>query len=129
MEKINSFQGGHRWLSNFWIVPVMFEGHQYRSVEHAYVASKTTDPAIREQVRLIETPGAVKRFGRKIELRPDWEDVKLGFMEIMLRSKFRQERLRMLLISTGDAVRRATPGATRSGASAAGWARTTSASC
>ncbi len=103
MQKIDHFVGGHRWLSNFWLVPVMFEGHQYRSVEHAYVAAKTTDPAIREQVRLIETPGAAKRFGRKIELRPDWETVKLGVMEIMLRSKFRQERLRLLLLSTGDA--------------------------
>lgn len=99
---IDSFTGPYRWLSNFWIVPVMFEGVQYRSVEHAYVAAKTLDLDKREEIRAVETPGQVKRLGRKLTLRPDWDAVKLGVMEILLRSKFRQEHLRKLLLSTGS---------------------------
>src|SRR5262245_17852360 len=103
MDKIDRFQDGHRWLSNFWLVHIPFEGHIYASVEHAYVAAKTLDESEREHVRTLSNPGSVKRFGRKLTLRDDWEDVKLSVMEDLLRMKFRQERLRMLLLSTGEA--------------------------
>lgn len=91
MEKIDRFVDGYRWLSNFWIVPVIFEGVQYRSVEHAYVASKTLDLKEREHVMTLLNPGAAKRYGRRLTLRPDWDEVKLGFMEIMLLMKLRDE--------------------------------------
>lgn len=99
---IDSFHGPYRWLSNFWIVPVIYEGHQYPSVEHAYVAAKTTDEAMRAEIRAIEKPGQVKRLGRQLALREDWEAIKLDVMEELLRSKFRQQHLRNLLLSTGS---------------------------
>ena len=37
---ITSFNGKWRWLSNFWIVEVEFEGDIYPSTENAYQASK-----------------------------------------------------------------------------------------
>lgn len=102
-DKISQFQGAHRWLSNFWQVPILFEGFIYASVEHAYVAAKTTDPAVREQVRCVTNPGSVKRFGRKIDVRPDWDEIRLATMEQLVRAKFADKRLRALLISTGVA--------------------------
>jgi N-glycosidase YbiA len=34
-------------------------------------------------------PGDAKRMGRRLKLRPDWEEVKLGIMLDLLRLKFR----------------------------------------
>lgn len=99
---IDSFQGDYRWLSNFEPVDVVFEGELYPSVEHAYVAAKTLDRELRKTIALMATPGAAKRAGRAIKLRPDWEMVKLDVMEKLVRQKFMHVRLRRLLLSTGD---------------------------
>jgi len=98
---IDSFQGPHRFLSNFWPAVVMLDGVEYPTVEHAYVAAKTLDPSARAQVAAIETPGAVKRFGRSLKLREDWDDVKLGIMSDLLRQKFTHPELRAMLTATG----------------------------
>ena len=46
-----------------------------------------------------------KRKGRHVQLRPDWEDVKLSIMEEVVRAKFTQnEDLKALLLATGDSV-------------------------
>lgn len=37
---IIDFRGPYRWLSNFHLAEVYFEGHFYRSSEHAYQAAK-----------------------------------------------------------------------------------------
>lgn len=37
---IVDFRGPYRWLSNFHLAEVYFEGHFYRSSEHAYQAAK-----------------------------------------------------------------------------------------
>jgi hypothetical protein len=47
------------------------------------------------------TPGQAKRLGRSLRLRPDWEEVKIDVMEVILRSKFKHPELRQKLISTG----------------------------
>lgn len=99
---IDSFQGEHRWLSNFWPAVVLFEGETYPSVEHAYVAAKTLDLELRREIRTVNSPGSVKRIGRGITLRPDWEAVKLEVMEHLLREKFKDPTLRSQLIATAD---------------------------
>jgi ribA/ribD-fused uncharacterized protein len=97
---IDSFQGDYRWLSNFEPVDIIFEGELYPSVEHAYVAAKTVNHLERDFIRTLPTPGAAKRHGRKLKLRPDWEMVKLTIMEDLIRAKFQHVRLRRLLMST-----------------------------
>ncbi len=101
MNKIDSFQGEYRWLSNFWLVTVKYDGQYYDSVEHAYVAAKTTDPVIRRMIALTEKPGKVKRFGKTMHVRPDWESIKVEVMHDLLRQKFRYTRLKGLLLATG----------------------------
>jgi ribA/ribD-fused uncharacterized protein len=101
---ITLFKGEHRFLSNFAAFPVVFEGVEYPTAEHAYVAAKTLDPEIRAWVRQIDTPGNAKYRGKSIALRPDWEDVRDDVMLTILRSKFtRNPEARELLIATGDA--------------------------
>ena len=101
---ITSFKGEHRFLSNFAAFPVVFDGVEYPTAEHAYVAAKTLDPQIRAWVRQIDTPGNAKYRGKSIALRPDWEDVRDDVMLSILRSKFtRNPQARDQLIATGDA--------------------------
>jgi ribA/ribD-fused uncharacterized protein len=101
---ITLFTGKNRFLSNFAAFPVVFEGVEYPTAEHAYVAAKTLDPQIRAWVRQIDTPGNAKYRGKSIALRPDWEDVRNDIMLVILRSKFtRNQQARDQLIATGDA--------------------------
>lgn len=97
---IDRFQGDYRWLSNFEPVDVVFEAEIYPSVEHAYVAAKTVDRNLRKTIAVLSSPGAAKRAGRSLKLRPDWEMVKLVVMEDLIRQKFLHVRLRKLLMST-----------------------------
>ena len=102
---IKEFQGQYRFLSNFWYANVVLDGHTYPSVEHAYVAAKTLshterfrfmDPAIK--------PGQVKQMGRKLKLRDDWEQVKLGIMEDLVRQKFNVSPLKEMLLMTNQQI-------------------------
>lgn len=87
---IRFFKGEHRWLSNFWPCSVQLDGEEYPSVEHAYQAAKTLDPHERLRIRHAPKPGLAKKLGRKLNVRDDWEQVKLQTMEYLLRQKFRK---------------------------------------
>lgn len=85
---IYGFQGGFRWLSNFWPVGVTLDGMEFRTTEHAYQAAKTLDDTERKTIQLMTRPGEAKAIGKVLTLRPDWEDVKLGVMLDLQRQKF-----------------------------------------
>lgn len=104
MKIISSFSGEYAFLSNFFISPITHGRLKYMTVEHAFQASKTKDRVLRKRVAQISTPGKAKRYGRKLPLREDWEQVKIGVMRSLLRKKFRIPALRRLLLETGDAV-------------------------
>jgi ribA/ribD-fused uncharacterized protein len=99
---IDSFKGENRFLSNFWPAEVMLDGMLFPTVEHAYVAAKTLDPEKRAEIRLVNTAGQVKRLGRTLDLRTDWDKVKLTIMEDLVRQKFQHPELAALLLATGD---------------------------
>lgn len=93
----------HRFLSNFWMAEVSFEGVLYPSNEHAYQAAKTLDPFGRVRIQTLETPGRAKREGQKLDLREDWDIVRLEVMEALVTDKFtRHQKLRFLLLATGE---------------------------
>jgi len=99
---IDEFKGEYRWLSNFWYVNIEYEGVNYITTEHAYVAHKSIDELFRFKVGKCKTPGAVKALGRQVELRSDWDEVKLGVMEDITRLKYQDPVLQQLLLDTGD---------------------------
>lgn len=99
---ITSFQGQHRWLSNFFPSVVTFADGEYATVEHAYQAAKTRNAQQRETIRLAATPGVAKRLGRYVDLRDDWDEVKLLIMHNLVWVKFtRHPVLQQLLLDTG----------------------------
>lgn len=97
---ITSFSGEYRFLSNFWLHPVSFEGIQFPSNEHAYVAAKTLDLDIRKKIAMVESPAKVKKIGRTLDLRKDWEKVKVPIMHNLIEEKFSDTVLRELLMKT-----------------------------
>ena len=98
---MKGFEDDLGFLSNFTHVPHGIHG--YPTVEHFFVAMKTTDQSIRDQIKEEISPGRVKRIGRKLELRPDWDEIKLKVMEYALRIKFKPGTgLAEMLVATGD---------------------------
>lgn len=100
---IDTFDTAYFFLSNFYPCNVTYKGITYLSSEAAFHAQKTTD--VNQQLRFTKlNPSESKRLGRKIKLRPDWEDVKYQIMyDIVLEKFIQNEDLRKLLIGTGDA--------------------------
>lgn len=90
-------------MSNFVLCTVEFEDIKFRSVEHAYVAAKTLDIEKRLEISKVDGPGQVKRLGRKLKLRADWEEIKIDVMRDLLIQKFSQQPFRAQLLDTKDA--------------------------
>lgn len=97
---IAEFSGHHRFLSNFELAPVLWDGKIYPTVEHAYQAAKTLDHALREIIRKAASPGKAKRMARNISPRKDWDDIKLCVMLGLLRQKFSYADLASMLLET-----------------------------
>lgn len=102
---ISEFQGEYRWLSNHVIAKVVYDGHTFPTVEHAYVYSKTL---VKEEQELFLSemnelsPGQAKKLGKTLTLRPDWESVRLDIMRDLTRQKYSIPYYRGKLLSTGD---------------------------
>lgn len=99
---ITSFTGSFRFLSNFYHAPVWLADTEYPTVEHAYQASKSVDPAYRKSVAACVTPAMAKAMGRRARLREDWDEIKPDMMYYLLEQKFKKEPLRSKLLATGD---------------------------
>lgn len=102
MEPISSFTKDNRFLSNFWYVDVLYDGVVYPTVEHAYQAAKTIDPAERKLILEAPTPGKAKQLGGKVTMRQGWDDIKVDVMRLLLQQKFANPKLQAMLIATGD---------------------------
>ena len=102
MDVINSFRDKYRFLSNFYQCPFEYKGLVYPNAEAAFQAQK----CLTEEEKVLFTEysaSKAKRFGRQVQLRSDWQEVKLGLMEEIVRAKFRQNpETAKLLLSTGD---------------------------
>ena len=88
MEKISLFRGEHRFLSNFYQSPLVYEGLCYCNAEAAFQAAKATDPAERVKYTLVKNPVRAKQMGRRENLRPDWDAVAYDVMDAILHVKF-----------------------------------------
>ena len=94
----------YRFLSNFYEAKVEYKGLVYQNSEAAFQAQK----CMTEEEKLPFTgygPGKSKGMGRRVALRPDWEEVKTGIMEEIVRAKFTQHPfLASMLLQTGEKI-------------------------
>lgn len=98
---ISGFFGEYRWLSNFHICSVVLDGVVYFSSEHAYQAAKTENSKLRNQVLTLSCVD-VRKWGQNIELRQNWDILKLWYMFQIILDKFtRNNELTTRLLNTG----------------------------
>lgn len=102
-KAITSFRGKYSFLSNFYPSFVHFESMRFAAVEDAFQAAKTLDLSERQRIAMAPSPADAKRMGRHVDLRPDWEDIKINVMHDLLVEKFQDPRLKTKLLATGDA--------------------------
>jgi ribA/ribD-fused uncharacterized protein len=93
----------NRFLGNFHECYVEMDGVIYPTVEHAFQAAKTFDHHDRETIRGADSPRHAKRIGRSVDLRSDWDDVRVEVMKELLVKKFETSDLRKKLLATRDA--------------------------
>lgn len=101
---ISGFFGEYRWLSNFWIAPVSYDGTIFNSAEHAYVYAKCEVKPEYREIFINSTPGEIKRWGRKWPLRKHFEEHKLVIMYDVLIAKFEDPELQAKLLGTYPAT-------------------------
>lgn len=104
--KVGKFDGTeYSFLSNFYPCEVEYEGLVFPSSEHAYVSAKTEDMRVKKFITYIKTPGEVKRYGRTLTIRKDWDEVKVQKMTQIVMAKFEQNPfLGEMLLNTGDMI-------------------------
>lgn len=88
-EPIIHFEGEYKFLSNFWRSPMKVRNYSFQNGESAFQGFK-------DMKRITEfesiKPSEAKKLGRKVKLRDDWEWIKNGIMEEVVRAKFTQNR-------------------------------------
>lgn len=75
VDKITSFQGPNRFLSNFWFVKIEWLGFTYPTVEHAFQAAKFANhPEIVELIQKCDRPGDTKKIASEYKhlIEPSW---------------------------------------------------------
>jgi len=74
------------------------------AAEYAFIMGKTTDFDVRRHIAGLSEPKDVRAFGRTLELRQDWEEIKEAHMLLVLRDKANQNPdIKALLLDTGKA--------------------------
>ena len=87
-EAVTEFRGEFFFLSNFYYAPITYMGQRYANNEAAFQAQKTRNPNKRREfsIQNLQHPGDAKRLGRHLQLREDWEEIKLELREKLLQT-------------------------------------------
>lgn len=104
---ITEFRGKYAFLSNFYHAPITYRGHRYANNEAAFQAQKTIYTKEQQKFYMshLSNPAVAKQLGRKLTLRPDWNQVKIRYMYEICFAKFLQHpNLLQALLATGDSV-------------------------
>lgn len=99
---INKFRGDYNFLSNFYSVPITWEGITYPSTEAAFQAAKTLDMNDRARFSFMY-PAEAKKAGYSVKLREDWDQIKYKIMYDICKIKFsKYPTLKGRLLETGN---------------------------
>lgn len=106
MSRINKFVMGffdeYRFLSNFHLCPVKWNGVTFPSTEHLYQWLKCEDDEWLPQF-LSASPSESKHLGRKVPLMEGFDEKKVGIMYAINLEKYKQNpELKDLLLATQD---------------------------
>lgn len=97
---IQEFRDKYFFLSNFYSTYIEYDGLVYMNAEAAFQSAKCLEYNDRKNFMDL-SPRQAKAKGRRVKLRPDWEEVKLDILYEVVKNKFIQnDTLRVLLIDT-----------------------------
>lgn len=106
-DDVKGFFGAFRWLSNFFLVDVKFEGDVYPSTESAYQSAKIISRDERKQFQTRYWPNdsmrmgmMARKMGRMLKICDDWEHSKFDVMREVCQNKFFNNEMRELLLLT-----------------------------
>lgn len=109
MVKVNggiAFFSSHAWASNFYPSPIVIQGQDFRTPEHAYQYAKAIrlgDPHTANLILRAKKPSEAKQLGGGVTLKPKWDDDKIDVMRHIVTEKFKQHKdLRDKLLATGQ---------------------------
>ena len=100
-HRIILFRDEYSWLSNFYPCTIEHGQFIFHSVEHAYVSEKSED--YKWKLKCTDktiTPGQIKRLGRLVNLKPNFDYEKKSIMRKLLDIKFSKSYLQEKLIET-----------------------------
>lgn len=101
---ISEFRKKYSFLSNYSEKCFIWKDRMFCNSEAAFQSEKSLDLTVRDSFTRL-TPKEAKAAGRRVKLRPDWEEVKDGLMEEIVYEKFSQnDGLAIKLLETGDAT-------------------------
>ena len=104
MKKICGFQGEYRYLSNFSPYKII-DNYIWPTAEHYYQSFKTNCPNNRIKILNCKTPGEAKKIARQINIRSDWEYIKIGIMQRVVYLKFiKNLDIQEKLLNTKDTI-------------------------
>ncbi len=94
-------------FSNLFKRPIVFEGKEFPTAEHAYQAGKARKDKVRDWILSAPSPSLVAMAAHGLytwDIVPNWAKIKFERMRSVLYAKFSQHGdLRELLLSTGNA--------------------------
>ena len=88
MPILYTFFEEFRFLSNFHVQPITWQGKVYQTTEAAYQADKTDNEDFKEQIRLASGPGSARKMGQAVLLRKNWDAEKEQAMREIVTLKF-----------------------------------------
>lgn len=98
-----NFTDRDMFLSNFYMSEIIYRGRAHKSAEHLYnflMAAKAHD---RDEIFHTTSGRAARFYGKFIaKPKPHWDVVKVRVMLKVMRLKFRDKKLRRMLIEIGD---------------------------
>lgn len=93
----------HSETDNFLPCEFTINGTTYPSVENYFQCAKTTNDADRAKVLKSGTGGSAWSAGQHVQIRSDWESIKVNEMYNGNLAKFQQnDNLRKPLVESGD---------------------------
>ncbi len=102
MIPIRGFRGKYNFMSNFYLCPITYQGLKYKCSEAAFQAQKCL--TLEDKIKFLSLEGPhSKTLGRQVQLRPDWDKIKIDIMRDVVSVKFEHPLLRQFLLETGDA--------------------------
>lgn len=83
------FRNEYWFLSNMYPCKIRVNGLEFKCAEACFQSFKTTDTELRAKFQHLNGFEA-KKLGKKIKLRPDWNDIRLEVMRRVVYAKFHQ---------------------------------------